>query len=143
MDNLNIKSKSRGFTIVELLVVIVVIGILAAITIVSYTGVTNKANLSTNKANASSIMKAVDAFFAENGYYPISTIANINAGTVKAPTNFLLKTTIPTTGEAMKITYNPTTTSGAGFANYCIEYWDTVGNAKATLASTGSLATCP
>ncbi|PIQ71162.1 hypothetical protein COV88_01465 [Candidatus Saccharibacteria bacterium CG11_big_fil_rev_8_21_14_0_20_41_19] len=34
---------SSGFTIVELLVVIVVIGILAAITIVSYTGITQKA----------------------------------------------------------------------------------------------------
>ena len=37
-------SASKGFTIVELLIVIVVIGILAAITIVSYSGVTNRAN---------------------------------------------------------------------------------------------------
>jgi len=34
---------NRGFTIVELLVVIVVIGILAAITVVSYTGISQKA----------------------------------------------------------------------------------------------------
>lgn len=33
----------NGFTIVELLVVIVVIGLLATIVVVSYTGVTNKA----------------------------------------------------------------------------------------------------
>ncbi|MDK2899387.1 MAG: hypothetical protein PWQ10_574, partial [Patescibacteria group bacterium] len=38
------KLSSQAFTIVELLVVIVVIGILAAITIVSYTGITGKAN---------------------------------------------------------------------------------------------------
>jgi general secretion pathway protein G len=38
------KTNQLGFTIVELLVVIVVIGILAAITIVSYTGITAKAN---------------------------------------------------------------------------------------------------
>jgi prepilin-type N-terminal cleavage/methylation domain-containing protein len=33
------KQKQRGFTIVELLIVIVVIGILAAITIVAYNGI--------------------------------------------------------------------------------------------------------
>ncbi|MFZ2125552.1 MAG: prepilin-type N-terminal cleavage/methylation domain-containing protein, partial [Candidatus Saccharimonadales bacterium] len=37
------QSTNRGFTIVELLVVIVVIGILAAITIVSYAGISQRA----------------------------------------------------------------------------------------------------
>lgn len=38
-----LKSKNAGFTIVELLIVIVVIGILAAITIVAFNGVQNRA----------------------------------------------------------------------------------------------------
>jgi prepilin-type N-terminal cleavage/methylation domain-containing protein len=38
-----LKTKS-GFTIVELLIVIVVIGILAAITIVAYNGIQDRAN---------------------------------------------------------------------------------------------------
>jgi len=45
MTILNIETDhSDAFTIIELLVVIVVIGILAVITIVSYTGISQKAN---------------------------------------------------------------------------------------------------
>lgn len=134
---LNIKTK--GFTIVELLVVIVVIGILAAITMVSYSGVTAKANLSANKANASSVMTAADAFFAENGYYP--TLDNISTGVVKVPSSIALIGTIPATGTPASITY---ITSTAPANSYCIQYWDTVTPGKATLASagTGGAALC-
>lgn len=139
LHNINSKRKDSGFTIVELLVVIVVIGILASITIVSYTGVTAKANLATNKSNASAVMKAADSFFAENNYYP--TGANISTGTVKVPTNFTIVTAAASGGtEAMKITYNPSTAPATG---YCIEYWDPTGTGKVTLASNGSGFTCP
>jgi len=63
---------NRGFTIVELLVVIVVIGILAAITIVSYTGISQKAkeaSLKSDLTNASTQLKLSQATDA-NGNYP-------------------------------------------------------------------------
>ncbi|HZJ34544.1 MAG TPA: prepilin-type N-terminal cleavage/methylation domain-containing protein [Candidatus Angelobacter sp.] len=66
--------KDRGFTIVELLVVIVVIGILAAITIVSYTGITQKANTTKAQSNAQSAQTVAEVFAADNGgVYPAST----------------------------------------------------------------------
>jgi prepilin-type N-terminal cleavage/methylation domain-containing protein len=49
----------RGFTIVELLIVIVVIGILAAITIVAYNGVQARAQLAQRQADTSTYLKAI------------------------------------------------------------------------------------
>ena len=63
MTNLtNDIKKERGFTIVELLVVIVVIGILAAITIVSYTGITARANTSSAQSAANSVLQKVGVY---------------------------------------------------------------------------------
>lgn len=56
--------KNRGFTIVELLVVIVVIGILAAITVVSYSGVTARANTAAGQA-------AIDTAKGKLGVYAV------------------------------------------------------------------------
>ncbi|NTW62162.1 prepilin-type N-terminal cleavage/methylation domain-containing protein [Candidatus Saccharibacteria bacterium] len=70
--------KDQGFTIVELLVVIVVIGILAAITIVSYTGVSNQAKTAKAQQNASSAATIADLYNNSKGYYP-DTLALFNA----------------------------------------------------------------
>lgn len=73
----NFKYKIRGFTIVELLVVIVVIGVLAAITVVSYTGITKKAttaSLISDLNNASKLLK-IDQVV--NSAYP-ATLAEAN-----------------------------------------------------------------
>ena len=64
----NTKSKLRaegGFTIVELLIVVVVIAILAAITIVSYNGITNRANASAAASTAASLQKKAEVFAAD------------------------------------------------------------------------------
>jgi len=68
------KTKNRGFTIVELLVVIVVIGILAAITIVSYTGITNKATQASLQSDLSNSSKLLKMYYTDYGIYPV--IAN-------------------------------------------------------------------
>lgn len=62
-----------GFTIVELLIVIVVIGILAAITIVAYAGIQNRAKASSAQSAASQALKKVAAWSVQNSdTYPAS-----------------------------------------------------------------------
>lgn len=61
---------SKGFTIVELLIVIVVIAILAAITIVSYNGITYRAQVATTKTDLRNISQRMEIFYADNGRYP-------------------------------------------------------------------------
>ena len=63
------QTKARGFTIVELLIVIVVIAILAAITIVAYNGIQNRAKTSSGQAAANSLVKKFEALNAIKGAY--------------------------------------------------------------------------
>jgi prepilin-type N-terminal cleavage/methylation domain-containing protein len=73
---------SFGFTIVELLIVIVVIGVLAAIVIVAYTGVTNSAKVSSVKTDLAGMAKKLEVYKATNGTYPRDATALENVGMV-------------------------------------------------------------
>ena len=70
------KSKLSGFTIVELLVVIVVIGILAAITIVSYTGISQKAVAASLQSDLSGASKQLKMYQVEYSAYPAGIVEN-------------------------------------------------------------------
>lgn len=76
------KTKS-GFTLVELLIVIVIIAILAAITIVAYNGIQARARESSAIADLSSIAKQIEAYNVINGSYPatVATAKSMNAKT--------------------------------------------------------------
>ena len=65
-------STARGFTIVELLIVIVIVATLAAISVAAYTGATNRAKFSSYRATFASAKKAVELYKADKGYYPDS-----------------------------------------------------------------------
>ena len=82
------QTKSRGFTIVELLIVIVIIAILAAITIVAYTGIQNRAKTSVGQSTANVFVKKAMAFYTINNAFPTycQLVTNSLVPTGSAPT---------------------------------------------------------
>ena len=62
--------KQKGFTIVELLIVIVVIGILAAITVVAYNSVQQKARNTQTQHAMAAYAKAMILYGQDKGSYP-------------------------------------------------------------------------
>ena len=69
-----VKNKQSGFTIVELLIVVVVIAILAAITIVSFNGIQKKAQLASLQSGTRTTINKVELFRVDNNLYPASIV---------------------------------------------------------------------
>lgn len=64
------KKNEEGFTIAELLIVIVVLGILAAIAIPSFTGLQKRARRAELESNGRAIVLALEMYRIEKGKYP-------------------------------------------------------------------------
>lgn len=64
------RSLRRGFTLVELLIVIVVIAVLAAITVVAYRSISQKAQVAATQADLSQVATKLGTYFVDNGTYP-------------------------------------------------------------------------
>lgn len=119
------KQKQQGFTIVELLIVIVVIGILAAITIVAYNGIQERARVASVSSALSQAGKKLAVYQVDNpDLYPADKTA-LDAIGVKDSNNVTYQYTrtsgtpntyclTATTGTTSYKISNSTTTSSAG-----------------------------
>jgi len=103
--------KQSAFTIVELLVVIVIIGILAAITIISYTGITQKAtaaSLQADLANASKKLKIWQLTESADGSYPDHIDCSLPNNSISPNTNLCIK---PSGSNDLNTCYLPNNTN--------------------------------
>jgi len=60
----------RAFTLIELLLVLVILGVLAAIVVPKFAGRTEQARVTAAMTQIASFSTALDAFEVDNGYYP-------------------------------------------------------------------------
>jgi prepilin-type N-terminal cleavage/methylation domain-containing protein len=131
----------RGFTIVELLIVIVVIGILATITIISYAGVTTRANTSKAQTNAETAQKVAESINADTGSYPATAAAfGTGSTSTKLPSGMMV---VHDTGASPATTWNGATVlSGLTGANAQFN-GQVTGLVQVAYACTATLTTGP
>ncbi|MFA5384742.1 MAG: prepilin-type N-terminal cleavage/methylation domain-containing protein [Eubacteriales bacterium] len=67
---LKILRNKKGFTMIEMMVVLIIIAVLVGAGIKFYSGYIGKAKIDKAKADISTMQAAVDSYYAENGYYP-------------------------------------------------------------------------
>jgi len=66
----------KGFTLIELIVVVAVLGVLATLVVPRVIGVKSDAEKSAKEANKRIIMNALERYYAVNGRYPAPTSDN-------------------------------------------------------------------
>lgn len=125
-----IQKHGSGFTIVELLIVIVVIGILAAITVVAYNGVSTKAKTTAAKSAAAAVAKKAEVYKVETGSYPVLstdlTAAGASASYFLSGVTFLsaMPGTAPADPSSVILTKCDNSGGLTGGTGNQVAYWD-------------------
>ena len=77
----------KGFTLVELMVVIVIVGVLSAVALPNFLSQTDKAKATEAKSNITAMLKQVQAGFIETGASPTGGAASATSALYGTPTD--------------------------------------------------------
>jgi len=119
----SMKSFQKGFTLIELMIVIAIIGILAAIAIPAYQNYTIRAQVTEGLTLADNFKTAVAEFYQNNGTFPVGVTVNGSATTIPMPGATAGKYAGPITvvaGGNIQITYNGNQANGKILGNNLI-----------------------
>lgn len=131
------QTKAKGFTIVELLIVVVVIAILAAITIVAYNGIQNRAKTTSAQSAAASVQKKAEAYNIDGPLANYNTTFAQLSGATSDKSYYIAANSVTFTGTAL--TAAPTNANTINYytcntgRGYRIVYWDFNTNTAGTI----------
>jgi type II secretion system protein G len=107
--------KKRGFTLIELMVVVVIIGILAAIAIPNFVRIVDRAKEASVKANMHTLQTTVEAMSIDHmGRYPSSSADDASVS-AELPGNFANPYNGDKTGDAVDYAAQATTEGNVGY----------------------------
>jgi prepilin-type N-terminal cleavage/methylation domain-containing protein len=103
-------SNSKGFTLIELMIVIAIIGILAAIAIPNFIAYRNKAFCARAETDANTVEAAISSYFSEPDHTHVDKAGLLSSGEMGALNeNNTFDLSTVTQGESYKITVTDAT----------------------------------